>query len=194
MLFHHFIQQTAHIRKRNFIAQESSHGNLIGSVECTRYITTQTNRIKSIREIGESFEIRAFEGQGGSREIHPRIIVRDAVGNAKGITDRQTHIGNTKLSLDRTIAELHHGVYYALWVHEYFDLIGLHLKQPFGFDHLKPLVHERSRIDSHLCPHIPIRMAESLFTGSMLQFLCCQMQKRASRSRQQDLLRPLSLS
>ena len=38
------------------------------------------------------------------------------------------------------------------------DILHGDAKKPVRLDHLKPLIHERGRVDGYLCPHCPSRM------------------------------------
>ena len=80
----------------------------------------------------------------------------------EGILDRQAHIRHAQLSLHRSIGKLHGTMHDALRMNQHLYLLGRNAKEPLCFCHLKPLVHQRSRVDGNLGTHIPGRMLEEL--------------------------------
>ena len=41
-------------------------------------------------------------------------------------------------------------------MYQHFDALGFDAEEPFGFDHLKPLVHHRGTVDRDLGAHLPV--------------------------------------
>ena len=60
-------------------------------------------------------------------------------GKAKRILNGQFHIGQTHLRFYAAIFKLHHAVNNALRMNNYLYLVGLQIKQPFGFNHFQDL-------------------------------------------------------
>ena len=92
------------------------------------------------------------------------------------------------MSLDCTIAELHHRVDDALWVDSHLDLVGSHIEQPSSLDHLKALVHHRCRVDGDLCTHIPVWMFQCLCRSHVAHLLVAESAERAATCRDDELV------
>ena len=75
------------------------------------------------------------------KQVQAVATQRQALGEREGILDRQTHVGNTQLSLDSTIVELYGTMYDTLRMYQYLYLTGLNTKEPFGLNDLKAFVH-----------------------------------------------------
>ena len=102
-------------------------------------------------------------------EIQTSEISCSPFGESQGILNRQPHIRHSELGFHAAIRKLHHRMNDRLGMHHHFDLFGFHAEQPFGFDHFKPFVHHRSRIDRHLSTHMPVRVFQSIGRSHLFQ-------------------------
>ena len=69
----------------------------------------------------------------------------------------------------------------------------LHVKEPFGLNDLKALVHHSGRIDSNLSTHIPVGMLEGLGLGSFGYLILLPGAERAAGSCQVNLFHRIAM-
>ena len=112
----------------------------------------------------------------------------ETVGIGEGILNRETHVGHSQLSLNRTVGKLHSTVDYRLRMNQHLDLVGIDTEKPFSLDDLESLVHHRRRVDGDLRSHVPCGMAQGIILSHLLQLLASEQAERASTCREQNLL------
>src|SRR3712207_4114219 len=160
--------------------QEGLHGYLVGCIEHTGGIPSPIKRFVRQSETDEAIEVRLLEVQGSAHEVVPLYghILSYATMQCKA--DRQPHVGSSELSLDSSIAILHHRMHDALRVYQYRDLIRRNGEEVACLHHLQPFVHHRSGVDRYLAAHLPPRMIECLCYGYLLQLFDRGLPKGAS--------------
>ena len=72
-------------------------------------------------------------------------------------------------------------------MHKDLDLRRIYVKEPLGFDHLKPLVDERGGVDSDLGAHCPCGMPKRVLRGHFLKILRFFASEGSAGSGQPDL-------
>ena len=107
---------------------------------------------------------------------------------AQCVCYRHLHVRTAELSLDCTIAELHHRVDNALWVDSHLNLVSSHIEQPSSLDYLKAFVHHRCRVDGDLGSHIPVWMFQCLCRCHVAHLLVAESTERTATCRDDELV------
>ena len=88
----------------------------------------------------------------------------------KRILDGKTHIRLADLGQNRSVAELHHGMYQTLRLHHDADFFHRHTEQKTCLDHLQPLVYQCRGVDSDFRSHAPVRVLQRILRAYIFQF------------------------
>ena len=78
-------------------------------------------------------------------------------------------------------------------MHHHLYIIGVHTKKPLSLDNFQPFVHQRSRVDSHLATHAPIRVFERLLQGDTCQLFALLSTERTAAGGEQYLVHRAAL-
>ena len=111
----------------------------------------------------------------------------------QSILNRQSHIGTAKLSHNRAILILYHGMYNTLRMNHYLNLIIAYIIEPSGFNNLQPLIYQGSGIYRNLLSHIPGWMSQYILLRYIGQLLCLTAPERPTRSSKNQLFDSLSI-
>ena len=76
----------------------------------------------------------------------------------------------------------------ALRMHQHLYLVGGHVKEPFGLNHLEAFVHHRSRVDGNLCTHLPGGMLQGIGSRYGAHLVERKLAEGATRCGEQYLL------
>ena len=150
--------------------QERRHRGLVGGVEDRPAVAARGRRgadgvVRGIAPGGERLELQ------GSPVLRPGVARRRRQAQRVGqrVLDREAHVGEPELGLERAVGELDERVHHALGVDHGLNPIVRQAVQPFGLDRLERLVDERGRVDRDLGAHLPGRVRECLGRCHVLQ-------------------------
>ncbi len=112
---------------------------------------------RAMARAGKRRLVDRLEGQARrpSSRLDRRGRRRHAARVGQGVLDRETHVGQSELCLERAVHELDGGVDDALRVDDHGDAIVRDIVQPVRLDDLQALVHEGGRVDRDLGSHVP---------------------------------------
>ena len=183
------LDDLGHLQEGALPAAEGQVDYFVGCVNHTGSIAAHSDGLVGHLQAAELIQVGAFEGEVlHLPPVNTGEVAGQPFGEGEGQLDRHAHVGHTQLSLDGSVLELHGAVNDALRVYHHLNLLGSYVKEPAGFDYLKPLVHHAGAVDGYLGSHIPIGMLQGHCRRNGAQLFMAEGAEGTSAGRQDDFL------
>ena len=103
-------------------------------------------------------------------KIDPRYNGLSPVRITKRVLDGKAHIRLADLGKNRSVAELHHGMYQTLRLYHDADFFHRHTEQKTCLDHLQTFVYQCRGVDRDFRSHAPVRVLQCILRAHIFQF------------------------